>query len=326
MSRILRVAPLLPTIVCLLATSVSPASATAGQPAPQRAERAADTKRKETARRHRRRVHRRHAAERRQVVQGAVADAVPVAQRTAPQSPSPAVASVRSGLAFNGSRVGDFWANHSAAEAISEVPDPTGSGETVLKMDVSDEDVYPVTPTENPRAELLSPPLLQGGQEVWLATKFLVPTDYPTVPKSGWVSLVSFYGAPYNGPSPWRIELAGENIQWQRNETYGYDVPWKAPLVRGEWNTVLVHERFAADGFVEMWVNGQQITFFASGGYNPSQAPPTTQLAMATMDGSNDAGANSAKIMQYREAGMFEAGSIYFGPLLLGESRAAVEA
>jgi hypothetical protein len=312
----------------MLTALVVPAAPAAAAPVghtAQAAKRAKAAKRKRAARRHRRARQRQGNPQ----AQGqhAVDNAVAVSRPAAPQSPpASTVSSVPSGLSFSGRQVGDFWLDHSAPEAISEVPDPTGGSGSVLKMDVSDQDVYPVTPTENPRAELLSPPVMQAGQEVWLATKFLVPADYPTVPKDGWVSLVSFYGAPFNGPSPWRIELAGENMQWQRNETYGYDVPWKAPLVRDRWNTVLVHERFATDGFVEMWINGEPITLFSSGGYNPSHQSPTTQLAMATMDGSNDAGANSAKIMQYRKAGMFGSGSVYFGPLLLGESRAAVEA
>jgi hypothetical protein len=324
MSRFLRSALPLLIGVALLVPAAPSAAAGDGHAAPKAgkpaAKHAKSAKRRKAARRARRRAAQLHQARR------SVGNAVAVAGRPAAQPSPSTVSSVRSGLAFSGRHVSDFWLDHSAPTAISEVADPAGSGETVMKMDVSDQDVYPVTPTENPRAELLSPPLLQAGQEVWLATKFLVPSDYPTIPKGGWVSLVSFYGAPFDGPSPWRIELAGDNMQWQRNGTYDYDVPWQAPLERDRWNTVLVHERFAADGFVEMWVNGQQITFFSSGGYNPSSVSPTTQLSMATMDGSNGAGANSAKIMQYREAGMFGSGSIYFGPLLLGESRAAVEA
>jgi hypothetical protein len=230
-----------------------------------------------------------------------------------------------SSMLFNGKRVPDFWINHSAAGAISEVPDPAGSGETVMDMTVNNNDVYPVTPTENPRAELLSPGIVKPGQDVWLQTKFMVPTDYPSVPSDGWVSLVSFYGAPFNGPSPWHLEMAGNNLQWQRNGTYGYDVPYQAPLQRGSWTTVVVHEVFAEAGSIEMWINGQAIDFFGSGGFNPNHVAPTDKLEMATMDESNNAGANSAKIMQYRKAGMFESGSIYFGALRMGTSRASVE-
>ncbi len=226
---------------------------------------------------------------------------------------------------FDGARISDFWINHSASGAVSEASNPAGGSEKVIKMTVSDKDVYPITPTENPRAELLSPALITAGKEVWLKTKFFIPTDYPTVPNGGWVSLVSFYGAPFEGASPWRVELCGNTIQWERNGTYGYDVPWQTPLEKGRWYTVLTHELFAKNGFVEMWINGQKISFFSSGGYNPHRIAPTEKLAMATMDSSNDEGANSAKIMQYRKLGMFNSGTIYFGPLELGETHASVE-
>jgi Polysaccharide lyase len=227
---------------------------------------------------------------------------------------------------FAGSTVRAFPTNHSAPGAISEVTDPLGSGAKVIQMSVSNKDVYPITPTENPRAELTSQPVVAAGQEIWLHTSFLIPADYPTVPNGGWVSLVSFYGAPFNGPSPFHLELDGDQLQWQRNGTYGFDVPYKSTLVKGQWNDVLVHEKFATEGFLELWINGQPINFFTSGGYNPSHHPATTKLEMATMDSSNNGGPNSAKIMQYRQLGMFENGTMYFSGLQVGASRSSVGA
>jgi outer membrane biosynthesis protein TonB len=226
---------------------------------------------------------------------------------------------------FSGVKVRDFWINHSASGALSETTDPTGTGASAIKMTVSDGDVYPITPTENPRAELLSPSLIKPGMEFWLSTKFFVPTNYPSVPANGWVSLVSIYGAPFNGPSPWRLEIAGNNLQWQRNETYNWDVPYQAPLPKGSWVEVLTHERFGSDGFVEMWINGKRIQFFGANTYNPRKIASTEKLQMATMDASNNGDTNSAKIMQYRKAGMFNSGTIYFGPLKIGASKASVE-
>lgn len=328
----MRIPTLLTALVASLALALpaSAASASAASHrdnAPKRAHKASKRSHKAGKRAHRRARHARARAHRsfariasRQPAKRRVGNAVPVGS-TAQAAASPS----RPELLFSGSHVGDFWVNHSAPGAITEVSDPAGSGESVLQMNVGDGDVYPITPTENPRAELLSPDIVQPGQEVWLKTKFLIPADYPTVPDGGWVSLVSFYGAPFNGPSPWHLELAGDKLQWQRNGTYDFDVPWETPLVKGRWTEVLVHERFAEEGFIEMWINGQQVEFFGSGTYNPNGVAATQQLQMATMDASNDAGANSAKIMQYREAGMFASGSVYFGALKLGSSRAAVE-
>jgi hypothetical protein len=238
---------------------------------------------------------------------------------TAPPSTNPA-----SELLFSGSRLRDFALLQEAPNAITEVADPLGSGESVLKMTVNDTDVAPITPTENPRAQALSPNIVNQGQEYWLSTKFLIPSDFPaSVP--GWMSLVSIYGAPFGGSSPWQVEIVGNNLQWMRNSSYGYDAPWQTPLVRGRWTTILLHERFASDGFVEMWVNGAPVTFFSSGSsYNPSHRAATQHLEMKTVDSSNNGGANAAKIMQYRKVGIFQTATVYFGALKVGKSRASV--
>jgi hypothetical protein len=213
---------------------------------------------------------------------------------------------------FDGRTIRDFALTQAAPGAVTEVPDPAGSGETVLRLTVHDGDVAPVTPTKNPRAQLLSPDLIAPGDEFWAKTKFLIPQDFPTV--TGWMSLLSVYGAPFDGSSPWQLELIGDHLQWMRNRTYDFDVPWQAPLQKGAWVSILLHERFARDGFIEMWVNGQPVSFFGR----------ETKIEMQTMDSSNEGGLNAVKIEQYREAGMFDVGSVYFGPLSVGSTRQSV--
>jgi hypothetical protein len=74
-----------------------------------------------------------------------------------------------------------------------------------------------------------------------------------------------------------------------------------------------------------MWIDGKPIAFFARGfSYNGNREPATRRLKMATADESNSGGANSAKIMNYREAGMFETATVYFGALKVGTIRASV--
>lgn len=248
-----------------------------------------------------------------------------------PQSAGPPVGSGRgspAGLLFDGSSIGNYGIE-SAPHAITEVPDPTGGGETVFKMTVADDDVYPLTPTDNPRAQALSPAMIEPGDEFWLSAKFMIPAEFPFV--SGWMSLVSIYGPPFEGSSPWQISVNQNEFRWMRED--GRNIPWHTPLVKGVWQTVVLHERFGTDGFVEMWWNGRRVTFFdpsagtieGGGNINPDHEPPTDHLVMSTMDQTNDGGPNSAKIMQYREAGMFGTASVYFGPLMLGATRAAVE-
>ncbi len=234
-----------------------------------------------------------------------------------PSTPSPS-------LLFSALRLSDFWLVQSAPGAVTEAPDPAGSGQTVFKMTVDDSDVYPVTPTENPRAEMLSTSNIKAGQEFWFSSKFFLPSSFPSsVP--GWMNVMQGpYGYPWAGPPPWHIEINGTNIKWTRNSTYDWDVPWEMPLVRNSWVTVLVHERFGEDGWIEMWINGQPITFFGGGTYNPNGVAPTQRMAMKTMDSSNNQGTNSVYLQSYRKIGMFSSITSYAGPLKIGTTRTSV--
>lgn len=225
---------------------------------------------------------------------------------------------------FHGSTIRAFATTYAAPGAISEVPDPTGASRRVFQVTVHNRDVYPITPTDNPRATLASPNLLQPGMEIWMATEFLVPIDYPRVPPGGWVTLASFYGPPYRSSSPWQLELVGPYLQWQRNSSYGFDVPFEQRLRRGHWTSILLHERFSRHGFVELWIDGRKVEFFDGATFNPHRHAPSFRLKMETRDHSNDYGANSARIGQYRKAGMFDVGTLYFGPLRIGSTRASV--
>ncbi|MGN6587735.1 MAG: heparin lyase I family protein [Solirubrobacterales bacterium] len=214
--------------------------------------------------------------------------------------------------------------NQSAPGAVSEVPDPTGSGRTVFRLDVDDGDVYPITPTDNPRAQLVSPGILEPGDEIWWHASFYLPASFPdSVP--GWLNVLQTFGSPFAGSPPWQIQVVGEKLQWTRNATYGFDVPWQMPLVKNQWVDVLVHYRLAGSGFVEMWVDGKRVTFFGGGTFNPNNVAATTHLAMQTLDGSDDEGANSIYLQSYREAGMFSTVTVYEGPLQIGATRASVE-
>jgi len=226
-------------------------------------------------------------------------------------------------LLFSAEHLSDFWLRQSAPGAITEAPDPAGSGQTVFKLTVSDADSYPVTPTENPRAEMLSPPSIVAGDEIWWSAKFFLPADFPSSTSNFVTLLQGPYGQPWNGTPPFHIEVNGGVLKWQRNATYGWDIPWQMPLVKNQWVSFLVHERFGSDGWIELWVNGQPVTFFA-GTYNPNHVAATQHLAMQTMDSSNNAQPNSIYLQQYRKKGMYPSLTVYQGPLKIGRTRAAV--
>jgi hypothetical protein len=242
-------------------------------------------------------------------------------------APAPAPPPVKSGtgsagVLFRATHLRDFWLNQSEPGAIAEVPDPAGSGETVFRFTVGDEDELNITP--NPRAELLSPHIIDPGEEIWWSAKFFLPADFPASTPNFVNLLQGPYGEPWQGSPPFSIKVEGSSLKWQRNVTYDWDVPWEVPLLRGQWVHFLIHERFAPDGWLELWVDGQPVTFFSGSGYNPNHVAPTQHLAMATMDSSNNAEPNSIYLQSYRKKGMFPSLTIYQGPLTIGTSRTSV--
>ena len=253
----------------------------------------------------------------------------PTPEPTPPPAPKPTPPPVPSeggpNLIFSALHLNDFWLRQSAPGAITEAPDPAGSGQTVFKLTVDDDDVFPVTPTENPRAEMLSPHTIEAGDEIWWSAKFFLPADFPASTPNFVTLLQGPYGEPWNGTPPFHIEVNGSAIKWQRNSTYDWDIPWQMPLARNRWVTFLIHERFGSDGWIELWVDGQPVTFFnGNGTLNPNGVAPTQHLAMQTMDRSNNAEPNSIYVMSYRKKGMFPSLTVYQGPLRIGKTRASV--
>jgi hypothetical protein len=242
----------------------------------------------------------------------------PPVEKPAPEEPQPPVQPP----SFLGNTIRSFYLNNSEPGAVTEVPDPAGSGQTVFKFSIGDTDKTQGS-TPNPRGELLSKPNISAGDEFWWSMKFFLPADFPAS-TPGWVNLVQLFGGQANGSPPFHLEAEHGVIKWQRNATYGFDIPWQMPQVNDQWVTVMVHERFASNGFVEMWIDGNQVTFFASSLVNPNGVAPTTRLQMETMDSSNNAGPNSLYLQQYRLRGMYPTLTTYEGPMLIGPTRASV--
>ncbi|HEV7561872.1 MAG TPA: heparin lyase I family protein [Solirubrobacterales bacterium] len=233
-------------------------------------------------------------------------------------------------ILFEAQHLGDFTSIFRCLpERTTEVVDPLGSAGTVMDFTVLDTDVLEnkactgTEPNNDPRAQGLSSEFVKAGDEFWLRTKFLIPKSFPEWPKlSGeFITLISLFGAPNTGSSPWRIEVRGNQFVYERNATYNNETihdkeaPWVAPLEKGTWVELMTHERFDEKGWLEMWFNGSPVKFFGE----------TFKLEMATRDSSNNAGNNSFRIGQYRKAGMIkEAASIYFQFIKVGSTKASV--
>ncbi len=243
------------------------------------------------------------------------------------ETPNEAPATPETGrVLFEGSRIADFEIAEECPGAISEVAEPLGGTGTVLSFTVHNGDHAPkCTATENPRATLHSPGFIEPGDEFWLRSRFMVPSGFPEV--TGWMTLISVFGGPEADTSPWRVEVKPVNgemrLTYQRNATYGYDMPWSEPLPTGRWVEVLLHERFATDGFIEEWIDGKKLRFWTPGSINPSHQPETEKLEMETADYTNY-GTDSVRIGQYREVNMFEVGTVYYQFVKVGTTRESV--
>ena len=237
--------------------------------------------------------------------------------------PSPAsLSAVGSGAAplFHGKRISDFDLVQAAPGAVTEVPDPGGGKRTVFKMTVGNGDVYPLTPTENPRAALLTPSTIEPGEDFWWRAEVFLPRSFPSRVPTWLTFLEGPCGPPFDGTPSFHLEVTHGRIQWSRNATYDWDVPWQMPLVKGRWIRFLMHIKFAEHGFVELWVDGRRVAFFGGRSYNPNRIAPTRRLRMTVLDRSNDQGDNFAAVMSYRKAGTFPSVTLYQGPTAIART------
>jgi hypothetical protein len=195
---------------------------------------------------------------------------------------------------FDGTRLSS-WPTviEASSDRITEVPDPLGGGKTVLRFHVDDSDTV-ISP--NPRAQLESPNFVNPGDEIWWGGRILFPSNFPTPSNSGWISVDSVYGPPYAGASPAPIQVVkcacDSAPSWGLVNTNWTTRYWGFPLssIRGKWMTWLVHEKFAASGWMEVWVNGQNVM-------------PRRNITL--IDSANNGGTNHVSQTFYRQKGMF---------------------
>jgi Polysaccharide lyase len=189
-----------------------------------------------------------------------------------------------------------------APDRITDVPDPLGGPGSVLKFTVRDRDVAPLTSNQNPRAQLQTPEFIKPGDEIWYGGRILFPAGFPAPTTEGWVATSSVFGPPYRRSSPAAIGIT--KAATDREEAWGLVSDgwktryWGVPLskMRGRWVTWLVHEKFAAHGWMEVWIDGRKVM---------------ARRRMKLVDSSNDGGANHITQTFYRYRGMWPVATMY---------------
>lgn len=219
------------------------------------------------------------------------------------------------------------------------VNDPLRQKGKVLRVECQNEDITPKTPTGDPRCQLLSPGLMVNEWEINVHIGIMVPASVPPIIAGKFFQLMEIMAPPFEGSAVWSLALNHEEgvecFQWQRNGTYEFDIPMQRfghPLVRNHWYDVWLRIYMSAEipetaGWVEMWIGGEQITFFNGESYNPKGHEKSTKLVMKTIDASNNKGNSAFYFGNYRAhntEGMLGDVTLYYTLPKIGTTKTSV--
>jgi hypothetical protein len=189
-------------------------------------------------------------------------------------------------------------------------PEPP-EGDRAVRLIAYEDDVEPCTPTENPRAQILTPDLLKEGMDIWQGFSVAFPDDYPSVESN---MIQQDHGPPYSDSPPVSIRTVDQFIALTVDG--GEDTIWRTRLETGSWYRFVLHKVISPDddtGIVELWVNGVRQAF-TDGSF-------TYETYTAELDG---AGPMAFYLTNYRGQGEAEEVSVFFDDARIGRSMAAV--
>ncbi|MGO9956045.1 MAG: hypothetical protein ACLP50_08695, partial [Solirubrobacteraceae bacterium] len=127
------------------------------------------------------------------------------------------------------------------SKATAVASDGTGSGQTLLSFTTQDSDVFPLTPTSNPRSQLTTPRgTVTEGRPFWESYEVYLPTNFPLARTNlGWLTFGSpFYGAPFAGSPSLGLQLDSGDWRWQGNlyaPGTAWEIYWQTPATLGKW-------------------------------------------------------------------------------------------
>lgn len=225
------------------------------------------------------------------------------------------------GLMFNGSKKSSWWLDQSATlSRIQEVTDPaTGVGK-VLRFRTYNSDVFPLTPTMNPRSQLITPLHLSPGGRFWESYEVYVPKGFPVAQTyHAWISLGSpAFGEPYAGSPTAEVEIIDGHFRFQRNgfASHPWQIAWQTPLVLGRWVRFTWHVGFSSAGFTQLYYNNAPVEL-ANG------SSRSTTLSMPVIDASDSTGPWISQLCLYYQHNAFPDLTVYFKDFRLAKTEAA---
>jgi hypothetical protein len=232
---------------------------------------------------------------------------------------SRARSSRRNGLWFDGGRPASWIDQSASPKRVRLVADPAGGQDRVLELIAYNGDTAPLTPTQNPRAQLVtSTGIVERDQPFWESYQVYVPRTFPVAQTyGGWLTLGSpFYGRPFNGTPSVDLTISDGDFVWKGNShaPTPWEIFWHRPVVTGQWIRFTWHVVPRTNGFVELYVDGAPVHV---GGNEYG-------VHLPVIDPSNDTGPWFSQLSVYFRHNEFSHLRLYFRDFKIGSTERAV--
>jgi hypothetical protein len=225
---------------------------------------------------------------------------------------------------FNGSSKKSWALDQSATSTrVQDVADPAGVAGTALRFTAYNADIAPLTPTLNPRAQLLTPAnIVKANQPFWESYEVYLPATFPVAGTyGGWLGLGSpFYGPPFAGTPSTGMAIDSGDFRWQANAYAAkpWQILWQTPVTLAKWIRFTWYIKPSASGFAELYVNDQPVSVTYAGlTQNGANLP--------VIDPTDNVGPWASQLQVYYQANMLTSATIYFKNFKIATTQLAAE-
>lgn len=232
---------------------------------------------------------------------------------------------------FDGSSVRPWAFQAAARNRITEVRDPLAARGGALRFDARNSDVAPLTPTANPRAQLITPDnIIRRDVPFWESYEVLVPLGFPlartdndtAATREHFLSLGSpIYGPPWNGTPSLSLHILKGSFVWMTNvhAPAGSKILWQERVRENRWIRFTWHVIPSSHGFAELYVNDKPVIVTYGGKTQEG-------VDLPVLDESNATGPWVSQLSVYYDLGQFAHITLFFKNFAVGATQRAVEA